>query len=457
MITAMISKKGGVGKTTTTVNLAGALARTGQRVLLVDLDSQASASRSLGVPRSKLAPSIADVLFWGTPTREAVRSTEVENLDLITASADLVSADIDLGQSRQRETRLRSALDPLRDSYDAILLDCSPSLSLLPINALTAADAFIAPVVPHFLAIEGVESLLKAAQRVRAYFNRDLECLGILMTMVDYRTNETRANVERIRQQYGRMVFGVEIRINTRLAEAPGRGKTIFDYDPEATGAAAHSLLAVEYALRSRALRRLADGDESIADTAAVQESSTTEPSEENATEPSEDQRADISAETATAPSTENSTEPSEDQRVDISAESAMAPSAENGAEPSEDQRAEISAESATEPSTEYATEPSEDQRADISTESATAPAAESTAGPSEDQRADNSAEGATAPSTEGATGPSGIDRKGTEAESAAGPSAGEPTELSAVETPEPSVDDQTRTTLAELRESAEG
>jgi chromosome partitioning protein len=256
VIVALVSKKGGVGKTTSAVNLAAALAAGGRRVLLVDLDSQASASRSLGVERGALAPSVADVLLWGVPLPQAIRPTAVAGLDLLTASADLAGADLELGKFQGREDRLRRALEPARSEYDSVLLDCPPALSLLAINALAAADCFVAPVVPQFLAIEGVASLLLAADRVRRNHNRGLELLGLLLTMVDYRNNATRANVARLRAEYGADVFGVEIRINIRLAEAPEQGQTVFQYDPAATGAAAYRLAAEELLLRADDLAR---------------------------------------------------------------------------------------------------------------------------------------------------------------------------------------------------------
>lgn len=256
MIIALISKKGGVGKTTSAVSLAAACGGLGHRVLLVDLDSQASASRSLGVDRGGLAPSVADVLMWDLPVHQAIRATGSPGLDLLTASADLLAADVELAKSRTPEQRLRRALEPVRDDYDLIFLDCPPTMSMLPINALASADAYVAPVVPQFLAIEGVESLLKAAERVRLHHNRDLERLGLLLTLVDYRNNATRDNVARLRAAYGEDVFGVEIRINIRLAEAPEHGLSIFQYDDRATGAEAYRLAAEELLLRAGELAR---------------------------------------------------------------------------------------------------------------------------------------------------------------------------------------------------------
>jgi chromosome partitioning protein len=256
MITAVVSKKGGVGKTTTSVNLAAALAATGRDVLLVDLDSQASASMSLGVPRSALAPSVADVLLWGRPVRQAIRRTGVPGLDLLTASVDLVSADIELGGLRRREDRLAQVLERLRGEYEFVFLDCPPGLGLLAVNALAAADVFLVPVAPQFLAITGVDSLLAAADRIRQHHNPRLALAGMLLTLVDYRSNETRRNVDEMRRRYGRDVFAVEVRINVRLAEAPGSAQTIFQYDPSATGAEAYRLAAEELLLRTRRLRQ---------------------------------------------------------------------------------------------------------------------------------------------------------------------------------------------------------
>jgi chromosome partitioning protein len=251
LITAIISRKGGVGKTTTAVNLAAALARQGRRVLLVDLDGQASASLSLGVERSKLAPSSADVLLRGLPMREAVRSTKVEGLHLVTASSDLHALDASLSARAQKDTRLKAVLEPIKNEFDLILLDCAPWQSLLATNALTAADRFIVPVVPHFLSIEGVANLVQAAERLRETQAAKVQPLGILMSIVDYRVRLTRQNVDAVRRRFGGLVFGIEMRINIRLAEAPEYGKTIFEYDPHSTGAKLFELLAEEFLLRA--------------------------------------------------------------------------------------------------------------------------------------------------------------------------------------------------------------
>jgi chromosome partitioning protein len=250
MIIAIAGRKGGIGKTTIAVNLGAALAARGLRVLLVDLDAQASASRSLGVPRAELAPSIADVLARNVPAGAALRATSVAALDLITASADVATLDVTLHSMSNKEHRLRLALAPLRDAYDFIFLDCAPAQSLLAVNSLVAADRVLAPVVPQFLALEGIQNLLGSTARIRESTGSRVQALGLLLSMVDYRLKLTREIVDSIREQYGALVLGIEIRSNVRLAEAPAYGKTIFQHDPKAPGAALFHLLAEEFLLR---------------------------------------------------------------------------------------------------------------------------------------------------------------------------------------------------------------
>jgi chromosome partitioning protein len=256
MITALVSRKGGVGKTTTSVNLGAALAEKGKRVLLVDLDPQASASLSLGVPKDRLSPSSADVLLGNMPAWEVVRPTATAGLSLVTASIDLQRADAELGVFSRKEGRLRAALAPLVERFDHILLDCPSSLSLLPVNALVASNAFIVPAAPQYLAVAGVTNLIAAAERLSWTAGARTLPLGILLTLVDYRTKLTRRTVDRIRSEHGPLVFAIEVRINIRLAEAPEAGQTIFEYDPSATGAEAYRLLADEYLLRAGVIER---------------------------------------------------------------------------------------------------------------------------------------------------------------------------------------------------------
>lgn len=255
MILAFVSRKGGVGKTTSVVSLGGALVRLGHKVLIVDLDSQSSASLSLGFHRAQLAPSIHDVLFRRMSLADAVRPTGIDRLEVVTASADLLAADLDLQNLRRRDELLADALRPHVERWDWILLDCPPSLTGIVRNALVAADGWVLPTPPHYLAYEGVDVLIDAADRLLRRFGRRDAFAGLLLTMIDYRTSAARAHATELRLRYGLKVFDTEIPVNVRLAESPLAGRTIFESDPKASGAHAYRMLAVELLDRFRAGR----------------------------------------------------------------------------------------------------------------------------------------------------------------------------------------------------------
>jgi len=245
-IIALVNNKGGVGKTTSAVNLAAGIAAGKRRVLLVDLDAQGSASLSLGLTRAEMSPGSAEVLLEGFPIAKAVRPSSVKGLDVLPGSLALASADIALSGVNGREAVLRAALKAA-DGYDFIVLDCPPSLGLLTVNALTAADYYIIPVTPDYLALEGVANLQTVVDdKLRAGFDSVAARLGILLTLADYRLNVTREIGDMIRSRFGREVFKTEIRTNVRLKEAPSFGKSVFAFDNGSTGAANYRQLVEE-------------------------------------------------------------------------------------------------------------------------------------------------------------------------------------------------------------------
>jgi chromosome partitioning protein len=256
MILALINNKGGVGKTTTAVNLASGLVGKKRRILLVDLDSQGSASLSLGIARSDLTPSSANVLLDRMPIRKAIRNTAIKGLDILPGSMELANADLVLADASGREKRLKAALELIRDDYDFIILDCPPSLALLPITALVSSDAYIVPVTPQYLALEGLVNLMEAIERARDGIGIQTSLLGLLLTMVDYRMRVTSEIVDIIRNHHKSQVFETEIRVNVRLGEAPSFGKTIFEYDDSSTGADAYRRLTKEVLRRCRKGRK---------------------------------------------------------------------------------------------------------------------------------------------------------------------------------------------------------
>jgi len=261
LIYCFANQKGGVGKTTTTVNLAAYLAAGGRRVLLVDADSQANATSSLGIDKQREAPSIYDVLL-SVPADEISPGEAIltidrpafgGRLDLLPSSVDLAGAEVELAAEEQgsREYRLRNALAPLRERYDYILVDCPPSLGLLTLNALSAADAVIIPLQCEYLALEGLMQLTSTISLVLKGLNRSLRILGIAMTMYDSRTNLSAQVVEEVKSHFPREVFATLVPRSVRLSEAPSYGLTILEYDPTSRGAVAYAALAGEVAARS--------------------------------------------------------------------------------------------------------------------------------------------------------------------------------------------------------------
>lgn len=245
-ILALANQKGGVGKTTTAINLSAALAADGKRVLLVDADPQANASSGLGVDIRDLQASIYECLVNGLDPHEAVIKTEVEHLDLIPSHIDLVGAEIEMLNLPDREQLLKRVLQQVRGDYDYILIDCSPSLGLITVNALTAADSVIIPVQCEFFALEGIAKLLNTIKIIKSQLNPNLSIMGFVLTMYDNRLRLSNQVLDEVKRHFGDMVFRTVIARNVRLSEAPSHGQTILDYEPKSKGALAYKALAKE-------------------------------------------------------------------------------------------------------------------------------------------------------------------------------------------------------------------
>ena len=243
---AIANQKGGVGKTTTAINLAASLAVNDIRVLVVDSDPQGNATSGLGVSKEPHIPSLYHVLLGDTHAKDAIRSTGFESLDIITADKNLIGANLELVDIPNREYRLRDRLADIRDAYQFIVIDCPPALDLLTLNALIAADSVLVPIQCEFFALEGVSELMDTIDRIRESFQHPLAIEGILLTMYDDRTNLTRQVAADLREFFKDEVFRTIIPRSIRLAEAPSFGKPILTYDPRSKGAESYIKLAKE-------------------------------------------------------------------------------------------------------------------------------------------------------------------------------------------------------------------
>ena len=250
MIITIANQKGGVGKTTTAVNLGAYLSEDGRRVLLVDLDPQANATTALGFDEDAVTHSIYEVLVDGEPIARAVSPTRHRNLHLAPSARRLAGAEVEMVGMMAREGRLTRALQGLVDSYDLAIIDCPPSLGLLTVNALAAADAVLIPVQCEYLALEGLGQLMHTIDLVRDSLNSRLRIMGMLLTMHDSRTNLSNQVVQEVRGHFPSLVFETVIPRSVRLSEAPSFGKTILEYDATSRGALAYAALAREVATR---------------------------------------------------------------------------------------------------------------------------------------------------------------------------------------------------------------
>jgi chromosome partitioning protein len=250
-IIAYTNQKGGVGKTTTCINMSAYLTAMGKKVLAVDLDPQGNTTSGLGIEKSKLTKSIYNALMGDCPIDDVIAPTGVDNLDIIPSNIDLAGAEVEMVYVEQREKLLQAILNKLKNTYDYICIDCPPSLGLLTINALTACDSVIIPIQSEFFALEGLSQLMNTIKLVKKHLNPTIEIDGVLLTMFDGRSNLVNSVADEIYKYFGSKVFEVKIPRNIRLGEAPSYGLPIMQYDPKCAGALAYQTFTEEYLKRN--------------------------------------------------------------------------------------------------------------------------------------------------------------------------------------------------------------